>query len=136
MFTYEANLPALWNQNDATYAARTAGIRPDGVNVSDNVVTLICRDEQPAANVTAWQAAMAGPPPATPARTAEDIDTALATAMTRLQQILDQPALPTGTLTAAQLSDAARTQQQATKALALALRRTIRLVRADYDGTT
>lgn len=74
------------------------------------------------------------------------IDQAITDALTRLQELVDAPAIPAvpnGTMTNAVLSDvvrALRDHAQDTRAgaqeVALTLRRTIRLVRGDYDGTS
>lgn len=135
METYSGTLPDGWTQNDGAFAARAAGLAFDGVNVTGATITLMCRAAQPAATVGAWQAALTGPPPATPARIADDIDAALAAAMTRLAAIIDAPAPSSGTLTAAQLSDAVRALSGAVKDLARVQRRTLRVVRGDLDGT-
>lgn len=136
MEMYTGTLPDGWTQTDGAFAATAAGLTPAGVNVTGRTITLICKTAQPAAAVAAWQASLTGTPPTTPARTAEQIDQALADAMARMQQIADWTALPAGTLTAAQLSDAARTNQTATKAIAATVRRIIRVMRADFDGAT
>lgn len=138
MESHDVTCPAGIAQRDAAWLAAQNGVAALNVFIDGTTATAWCDAPQPLATLDAWQAAMAATPaPAdAPWRIVGQIDDALVTAMTRLQQIIDQPTLPTGTLTAAQLSDAARAQQAATKALALGMRRLIRLVRSDYDGAS
>ena len=73
------------------------------------------------------------------------IEQAIEASLVRLQELVDAPALPTppnGTMTNAVLSDVVRSLRnhaQDTRAgaqeVALTLKRTIRLVRGDFDGT-
>lgn len=72
------------------------------------------------------------------------IDAAITQALTRLQQLIDAPAVdavPAGTMTTAQLSTVARSMRDAVQQnragaqdVAGILRKTIRLVRGDFDG--
>lgn len=72
------------------------------------------------------------------------IEAAIAEALTRLDQLIAAPAVdtvPAGTMTTAQLSNVARAMRDAVQAnragaqeVALTLKRTIRLVRGDFDN--
>lgn len=67
--------------------------------------------------------------------TAETVRTQAAAALAGLQAIIDSADLPAGTLTAAQLSVAARQTQDAVKFQARAIRRLIRVALADYSDS-
>lgn len=138
---YTATLPAApYRPDDIVFASVQSGIpRPDVVNHDAGQVEFVYYTDPglSAGAVSAWRTLIASnPQPAdAPWRVRDTIEQQLGAAMVAMQQIIDAPDLAGGTLTAAQLSNAARAQQTASKAMARLLRRMLRQLRGDLTGS-
>lgn len=123
-----AEILALWGvQPEFAQVAEIGGVRYFEVVVADTVT-----DQQIADLETILASHQPSPSDSERASTLVDL---LAQGMTALQTILDSTDIPAGTRTTAQLSNDVRALQQAIKAEARVLRRVLRLIRADFNGT-